>query len=84
MELAFAESKETKKAKKNTDSSTESGIVRIVDYSDKSWAIYGGTSKEWGKLKNAGAKYNSRLADGKGWILPKSKFTKTEILKLVA
>jgi len=84
MELAFAESKVSKKSKKNTDSNTESGIIRIVDYSDKSWAVYGGTSKEWGKLKNAGAKYNSRLADGKGWILPKSKYTKSEILKLVA
>ncbi|MBQ9215104.1 MAG: hypothetical protein IJ150_14370, partial [Bacteroidales bacterium] len=84
MELAFGESKSKKKTTKNTDSEPESEVIRIVDYSEKSWAVYGGSQKEWGKLKRAGAKYNSRLADGKGWILPKSKYTKSEILKLVA
>ena len=84
MELLLGESKSNTKKKTEDNSSTESGIVRIVDYSDKSWAIYGGTQKEWGKLKKAGAKYNSHLADGRGWILPKSKFSKSEILKLVA
>lgn len=84
MELAFGESKLKKKTTKNTDSEPESGVIRIVDYSEKSWAVYGGTQKEWEKLKRAGAKYNSRLTGGKGWILPKSKYTKSEILKLVA
>ena len=84
MELLLGESKSNTKKKTEDNSSTESGIVRIVDYSDKSWAVYGGTQKEWGKLKKAGAKYNSHLADGRGWILPKSKFSKSEILKLVA
>ncbi|MBQ3689434.1 MAG: strawberry notch C-terminal domain-containing protein [Bacteroidales bacterium] len=84
MELVLGESKA--KANKKAKDTDEEMIteLRIVDYSEKSWAVYGGSQKEWGKLKNAGAKYNSRLADGKGWILPKSKYTKSEILKLVA
>ncbi|MBR6311191.1 MAG: hypothetical protein IKR52_08355, partial [Paludibacteraceae bacterium] len=58
--------------------------VEIIDYSEKSWAVIGGSKREWTILKNAGAKYNSHLSVGAGWILPKSKYTKAQILKLVA
>lgn len=88
-EVAFAKRSETikkdkKKAKTDSYTSREDSDIRVIDYSDKAWAIFGGDKRVWEILRNEGAKYNGHLSFGKGWILPKSKYTKDEILKLVA
>ena len=45
--------------------------MEIVDYSDKSIAVYGET-KPWHKnLKSLGGRFNPNLKDGPGWIFSK-------------
>lgn len=57
-----------------TSDSTSGGLnVRIVDYSDKSIAIYGDTKPIKDDLKSLGGRFNPKLKDGPGWIFPKSK-----------
>jgi hypothetical protein len=47
--------------------------LRIVEYSDRSIAVYGDTKEYKDKLKELGGKFNSNLREGAGWIFPKTK-----------
>jgi hypothetical protein len=47
--------------------------LRIVEYSDRSIAVYGDTKEYKDKLKELGGKFNSNLREGAGWIFPKMK-----------
>ena len=78
------EQKSAKKSKTDDDTDTAAEEISVVDYSEKSWAVTGGGKREWDILKKNGGKYNSHLSVGRGWVLPKSKFSKSQILKLVA
>lgn len=53
-------------------SSTSFSDINITDYSDRSVVVRGDTRKYKEDLKKLGGKYNGRLADGPGWIFPKS------------
>ena len=59
--------------------------IEIVDYTDKSIAVFGNTFMIKDKLKEHGAKYNANLKKGDekapGWILVKAK--KEEVVKIV-
>ncbi len=46
----------------------EKNEIQIVDYSDKSFAVIGGTYEIKDKLKAAGGSYNKHLKCGAGWI----------------
>ncbi len=46
--------------------------IRIVDYTEKSIAVYGDTKKYKEELKRIGGKYNPKLKEGPGWIFPKT------------
>ena len=52
---------------------TSSNDVRIVEYSDKSIAVYGNTKEIKDQLKAIGGRFNPKLKDGAGWIFPKNK-----------
>ena len=54
-------------------SRTEMNDVKIVDYSDKSIAVYGSTYEIKGDLRALGGCFNRNLKDGAGWIFPKSR-----------
>lgn len=58
----------------NTETTTESSNdIRIVEYSDKSIAVYGNTKEIKDQLKAIGGRFNPKLRDGAGWVFPKSK-----------
>lgn len=42
----------------------------FVDYSDKSFAVYGDTKPYKDELRQLGGKFNSNLKGGPGWIFP--------------
>ena len=42
--------------------------MKLTDYSEKSFCIYGDTKEYADKLKALGGKWNSNLRDGPGWI----------------
>jgi hypothetical protein len=48
--------------------------LKVVDYSEKSFAIIGDTKPVKEILKNLGGSFNFRLTCGPGWIFPKSKY----------
>ena len=57
--------------------------IRVVNYSEKSVALYGeGTKEIKDKLLELGGKYNPALKEGKGWIFQKKK--KEALIKLIA
>lgn len=58
---------------------TIKGDFRIVDYSEKAVAVYGNTKPIKEKLSAMGGRFNFRLAEGPGWIFPKTK--KDELIK---
>lgn len=47
------------------------GEWKIVDYSDRAWAVVGDTKPLMAKLKSLGGKYNRNLRGGAGWIISK-------------
>ena len=47
--------------------------VYLVNYTDKSVAVYGDTKPIKEELKALGGKYNKNLTGGPGWIFPKNK-----------
>lgn len=49
--------------------------VRIIDYSEKAFALVGETKTIKDNLKSLGGRFNSKLSCGAGWIFPKSKLT---------
>ncbi|MFR9543470.1 MAG: hypothetical protein SNH27_15645, partial [Rikenellaceae bacterium] len=51
----------------------ESGSIKVVDYSDKSFAIIGETKSIKEQLKELGGRFNPRLTCGAGWVFPKTK-----------
>lgn len=55
------------------ETTTSSNDVRIVEYSDKSIAVYGNTKEIKDQLKAIGGRFNPKLKDGAGWIFPKNK-----------
>ena len=55
--------------------SRNSKDLEIIDYSDRSFAVYGNTKDHKQNLKSLGGKYNSSLKDGPGWIFSKSRLT---------
>ncbi len=59
--------------------------IEIVDYTEKSIAVFGNTFLIKEKLKELGGKYNANLKKGEekvpGWILTKSK--KNEVSKII-
>jgi len=76
---------ETPKAKKQKPEfnkvETEKGEVKIIDYSEKSFALVGDTKPIKDELKEMGGKFNFRLSCGAGWIFPKGKLNElTEFL----
>lgn len=60
------------------------GTLEIVDYSEKSVAVFGDTKLIKGKLKSLGARFNKFLAYGSerraGWVLQKSKRSELEAI----
>ena len=46
------------------------GSIRIQNYSDKSFVVYGDTKEFKEVLKKLGGKWNRNLSDGPGWIFP--------------
>jgi len=51
-----------------TDEKRTVGSVRIQNYSDKSFAVYGDTKEFKEVLKQLGGKWNRKLSGGPGWI----------------
>ena len=47
--------------------------IRLIDYSEKAFAIIGETKEIKDTLKSLGGRYNPHLNCGAGWIFPKSK-----------
>lgn len=77
-------SSKSKERKPSNEEQPSGQPIFVHDYSEKAWAVTGGGKREWDILRGEGAKFNKNLSVGKGWVLPKAKFTKAEILKLVA
>ena len=46
------------------------GSIRIQNYSDKSFVVYGDTKEFKEVLKKLGGKWNRNLSGGPGWIFP--------------
>lgn len=55
--------------------------IRIEDYSERSFAVYGDTMPFKEELKRIGGKYNSNLRGQRGWIFPMKK--KPEVIALI-
>ena len=53
-----------------TDEKRTVGSIRIQNYSDKSFAVYGDTKEFKEVLKQLGGKWNRKLSGGPGWIFP--------------
>lgn len=47
--------------------------IRLIDYSDKAFAIVGETKEIKEILKSLGGRYNPHLNCGAGWIFSKKK-----------
>lgn len=47
--------------------------IKLVDYSDKAFAVIGDTKPIKETLKSLGGRFNMHLSCGAGWIFPKSK-----------
>lgn len=47
--------------------------IRIVDYSEKAFAVYGDTQQFANEFKDLGGYLNPRLRDGEGWVFSKRK-----------
>lgn len=62
-----------KKVKKSTPKVSDSEEIKVVDYSEKAFAIIGETKPLKDKLKDLGGKFNFRLKCGAGWIFSKKK-----------
>ena len=54
--------------------------IRIVDYSEKSIAVYGDTKPIKDKLKALGGKFNRYLEEGAGWVFSKKLENKLRAL----
>ena len=50
------------------DDTPATAAVKIVDYSDKAFAVIGDTKPICGELKSLGGRWNKRLTCGAGWI----------------
>lgn len=50
--------------------------IRIVDYSDKSFAVYGSTREFKTELLRLGGKFVPHLEEGAGWIFSKKHYEK--------
>jgi hypothetical protein len=58
--------------------------LKVVDYSERAFAIIGDTKPIKDKLKKLGGKFNFRLNCGAGWIFPKTKaYTVRKALNLI-
>lgn len=53
----------------------EKESVRIIDYSEKAFALVGETKTIKDNLKSLGGRFNPKLSCGAGWVFPKSKLT---------
>lgn len=49
--------------------------IEVVDYSERAFALTGGTQAVKGLLKQLGGRYNPKLSCGKGWIFSKKRAT---------
>lgn len=47
--------------------------IKVVDYSDRAFALTGGTQAVKALLKQLGGRYNPKLTCGKGWIFSKKR-----------
>ena len=47
--------------------------IRLIDYSEKAFAIIGDTRAIKETLKSLGGRFNGRLSCGAGWIFSKKK-----------
>ena len=47
--------------------------IRLIDYSEKAFAIIGETKEIKETLKSLGGRYNPHLTCGAGWIFSKKK-----------
>lgn len=77
MNTSFGESETTEEDKQESVQiniiSSNKLDMKLVDYSDKSFAVIGNTKKYKDTLKSLGGRFNAKLACGAGWIFPKSK-----------
>lgn len=71
-----------KKDKINTSTDDKKIFCEVVEYSEKSIAVFGDTRKIKDELKKIGGKFNSRLTYKEniscGWIFPKGKINQIE------
>ena len=68
----FEDVKKAMKEEEETEEETEiEPSVKIVDYSEKSFAVIGDTYPIKDKLKKLGGTFNRRLSCGAGWIFTK-------------
>ena len=56
-------------------------MINIIDYSDKSFALFGDTKKYKEQLKLLGGKFNSNLKGQAGWIF--SKIHKDKVINFL-
>lgn len=52
---------------------TEPGELKIIDYSEKAFAVIGDTKRVKDTLKELGGKFNAKLSCGPGWIFSKKR-----------
>lgn len=58
--------------------------LRLIDYSDKAFAVIGDTKPIKDQLKSLGGRFNMYLTCGAGWIYPKTKaYTVRKALNLI-
>lgn len=71
--LIFTTPEQPKAKQPQGAEATEAGEVKIVDYSEKAFAVIGDFSAHYDNLINLGGKYNKFLKCGRGIIFSKTK-----------
>lgn len=56
-----------------TESAQEQPALRLLDYSEKAFAVVGDTKAHRKQLKQLGGRFNRNLRCGAGWIFSKKK-----------
>jgi hypothetical protein len=72
-EHAITEPVEQPNESEGEDLRTEPQGLRMIDYSEKAFAIVGDTKNCKAQLKKLGGRYNPKLLCGKGWIFSKKR-----------
>lgn len=81
--MTFADllSNDTEETKETIAPEPIKPALRLIDYSDKAFAVVGDTKPIKDKLRLLGGSFNSRLSCGMGWIFSKKRLeaVKTEL-----